>query len=176
MKIEFTWACVTFNAPWNWIKFTARLKWKLFLFWNYVNLYLVYMYLYKNLCVLVQCTVHCIKMLIRTRGKKNSLEQERNSPLFLNTNWAFHFWIQIRWIGFIHKWISFNTLLLWAFTWKTFLWFAEEEIRTESNQNYYIHKMLMIFRLRKKKNCLYILFHIFRQEKDRMNITCCEWL
>lgn len=70
VEIEFTWACVTFNAPWNRIKFTARLKWKLFLFWNYVNLYLVYMYSYKNLCVLVQCTVHCIKMLIRTRGKK----------------------------------------------------------------------------------------------------------
>lgn len=66
VEIEFTWACVAFNAPWNRIKFTARLKWKLFLFWNYVNSYLVYMYLYKNLCVLV----HCMKILIWTRGKK----------------------------------------------------------------------------------------------------------
>lgn len=98
--------CSTFNAPWNRIKFTARLKWKLFLFWNYVNLYLVYMYLYKNLCVLL----HCMKILIWTRGKKFSRtsedknspeqvkkklpEQERNSPFFehelgisfLNTN------------------------------------------------------------------------------------------
>lgn len=138
----------------------------------------MYIYLSKILFVLV----HCMKILIWTRGKKFTRTSEKKNHqnkrgilLFLNTNWAFHFWIQIRWIGFIHRWISFNALLLWAFIWKTFLWFAEEEIRTESNQNYEIHQMLMIL-VEEEKNCLYILFHIFRQETVRMNITCWEWL